>query len=171
MQLFEEPIGDLCTDGPAVVLKVEQRKEPRFRSVWDTRGVEWVEFGVVIYTARGKATPVQRNGEWGMPESATVTRFIRVADHNGSCAIPPEAGRLLGHFRQDGQKWWVFLEKVGASAAPSPPVPGERPRSAAQSPAGKAAPSASSVPPRQPAAPQASRPQGKPDSTSAPGGR
>ncbi len=171
MQLFEEPVDSIFTDGPAVVLKVEQRREPRTRSLFDTRAMEWNEYGVVIYTARGKAAPVQKAGEWVMPDSAHETRFIRVMDVNGGCEIPPEAGRLLGHFRQNGQKWWVFLEKLGSSATAASPAPDARPQSRPVSQPSKAAPSGRAAPPGKPSAPPASPGPQRPQGTSAPGGR
>lgn len=171
MQLFEEPIGSLFTDGPAVVLKVEQRRQQRVRSQWDTRGVEWEDYGVVIYTAKAKAAPVPGpGGHYTMPESAIETRFIRVPDLNGGCVIPEGAGRLLGHYRQDGQRWWVFLEKVGVEA-PERPGSAARPKSGAQSPPGKAAPSGRVSPPGQPSPRPSSQQSGSPGSTSVPGGR
>jgi hypothetical protein len=165
MWLFEDRIESLFTEGPAVVMKVEQRKDPR-RSEHQTRGIDWEEYGVVIYTAKSRATPVQRGGSWMMPETAHETRFVRVPDFNGSCQIPEEAGRLLGHYREQGRKWWVFLEKLGA--APSLPAPDARQKSAAVSPPAKAGPAAPARAPAKPSAPQASRPPDSPGSTSAP---
>lgn len=171
MHLYEEPVGSLFTDGPAIVVKVEQRREQRARSIYDTRGVEWEEFGVVIYMARGRATPVQRGEHWVMPESAHETRFVSVPDVNGSCEVPENAGKILGHYRQHGRRWWVFLEKLGSAEAPSPPAPGARQRSASVSPPSKAAPDARAVLPAKPSGQHASPPPQRPQGTSAQGVR
>jgi hypothetical protein len=171
MQLFEEPVESIFTDGPAVVLKVEQRREPRTRSLYDTRKMEWDEYGVVIYTARGKPAPILKAGEWVMPESAHETRFVRVPDVNGGCAIPPEAGKLLGHYRQNGQRWWVFLEKLGSGATAASPAPAERPQSKPVSQPAKGAPAGRGGSQGQPSARPASPAPPRPPGTSAPGGR
>lgn len=171
MHLYEEPVGPLFTEGPAIVVKVEQRREQRVRSLYDTRGVEWEEFGVVIYMAKNRATPVQRGEHWVMPDTAHETRFVLVSDVSGSCEVPENAGRVLGHYRQHGRRWWVFLEKLGSAEAPSPPAPGARQKSAGVSPPAKAAPAARAAPPATPSGPQASPPQQRPQGTSAQGGR
>lgn len=168
MQLFEEPVDSIFTLGPAQVLRVEERREPADDPKADRNNfksrVRWRSFGVVIYICRQKAVPVQKGESWVMPEEAIETRFIRVLGRANGCDIPPEAGRFLGHYQEDGQRWWVFLEKLGA--APSPPAPAARPRSVAQSPSAKAPGSASSPAPR---APQpASPPQASPGKTEAP---
>lgn len=162
MQLFEEPIGSLFTDGPAIVVKVEQRKEQRVRGVYDHRAMEWDEYGVVIYMAKGRALP---------DDKAHETRFVMVPDSSGSCEIPENAGRVLGHFRQNGRKWWVFLEKLGSSEAPSPPGPGGQRKSADVSQPVKVAPGARVAPPARPSAPPASPPQARPSGNAAQGGR
>lgn len=168
MWLFEDRVDSIFTEGPAVVVKVEQRKDPT-RSMHATRGIEWEEYGVVIYTAKSRVAPVQRGGHWVMPESAHETRFVRVPDHGGACEIPANAGRVLGHYREGGRKWWVFLEKLGAE--PSPPGPDARQKSASGSQPSKAAPAARAPAPSKPSAPPASRPPATPGSTSAPGQR
>lgn len=162
MQLFEEPLGSLYTDGPAIVVKVEQRREQAVRGIYDHRAMEWNEFGVVIYMAKARVLP---------DEKAHETRFVMVPDSSGSCEVPENAGRLLGHFRQQGRRYWVFLEKLGSSEAPSPPAPGERPRSNAVSQPSKGAPAARVSPPAKPSGQPASPSQQKPVGTSAQGGR
>lgn len=162
MQLFEEPIGSLFTDGPAIVVKVEQRREQRVRSIYDHRAMEWDEFGVVIYMAKGRALP---------DDKAVETRFVLVPDSGGCCQVPENAGRLLGHYRQNGRRWWAFLEKLGASVAPSPPVTDARPKSAAVSQPAKAAHGGSVAPPGKPSERQASPPAQRPSGTAAQGGR
>jgi hypothetical protein len=162
MQLFEEPIGSLFTDGPAIVVKVEQRKEQRVRSIYDHRAMEWDEFGVVIYMAKGRALP---------DEKAVETRFILVPDSSGSCQIPENAGRVLGHFRQNGRRWWCFLEKLGSSEAPSPPGAGEQRKSTGVSQPSKAAPGARVAPPAKPSVPPTSPAQQRPSNNAAQGGR
>ncbi len=160
--LFEEPVGTLYTDGPAIVVKVEQRREQRVRSIYDHRAMEWEEFGVVIYLAKGRALP---------DDKAHETRFVLMPDSNGSCQVPENAGRLLGHYRQNGRRWWAFLEKLGSAEAPSPPAPGERQKSNAVSPPGKGAPAARASLPAKPSGQQASRPPGSPSGNAAQGGR
>lgn len=171
MHLYEEPVGSLFTEGPAVIVKVEQRREQRARSIYDTRGVDWEEFGVVIYMARGRAVPVQRGEHWVMPDSAHETRFVLVPDVSGSCEVPENAGRILGHFRQQGRRWWAFLEKLGSAEAPSPPAPDGRQKSASVSQPSKAAPASRAALPAKPSAQQASPAQPRPQGTSAQGGR
>lgn len=171
MHLYEDPVGALFTEGPAIVVKVEQRREQRVRSLYDTRGVEWEEFGVVIYMAKGRATPVQRGEHWVMPETAHETNFVIIQDVNGSCEVPENAGRVLGHYRQNGRRWWVFVEKLGSAGGVSPPAPGARQKSTGVSPPVKAAPGARVSPPARPSAPQASPAQQRPQGTSAQGGR
>lgn len=165
MQLFEERLSSVFTIGPATIVKVEQRRDP-VRSMFRTSGVEWEEYGVVIYTAKQRAVPVHNEGGYVFPEGTVETRFIRVPDRAGSCEIPENAGRVLGHYREHGQRWWVFLEKPSPERAASRPAPAERPKSAVQSPNGKAAPSGQQAPrASQPSSPQ----QGKPGNTAAPG--
>jgi len=162
MQLFEEPVGSLFTDGPAIIVKVEQRREQRVRSVYDHRGVEWDEFGVVIYMAKGRALP---------DDKAHETRFVLVPDSNGYCQVPETAGRLLGHYRQNGRRWWAFLEKLGSSVTPSPPAPDGRQKSAAVSQPAKAAPVGRASPPAKPSGPPASLVQQGRSSSAEQGGR
>lgn len=171
MQLFEERVDSLFTDGPAVVVKVEQRKEPRCRSQFDTGAMVWDEFGVVIYTARAKAVPVLRGSSWVIPESAIETRFVKVPDINGSCEIPENAGRVLGHYRENGRRWWVFLEKLGSAVAPSPPAPGGPQKSRTVSHPSKAAPVGNVSPPAKPSGPPASPAPQRPQGNAAQGGR
>jgi hypothetical protein len=159
LQLFEEPVGSIFTDGPAVIVKVEQRSEP-LRSMFDTRGVSWRKFGVIIYQAKGKASPVQKGGEWMMPETAHETRFLKVPHFGEGCEVPENAGRLLGHYEEDGRRWWVFLEKLGSASASAPPAPAERRKSAPQSPSAPRAPASSTgaPPSKQPTSPPGQRP-------------
>lgn len=172
MQLFEDPIGELLTCGPATVVKVEQRREQRARSIYDTGKMEWEEFGVVIYMAAARAVPVQSpDGSWGMQGDAYRTRILMIADSNGSCEVPDGAGRLLGHFRQSGRRWWAFLEKPGSSVAPSPPAPGAQRKSDAVSQPAKAAPGARGATPGKPSERQASPHQQRPQGSATQGGQ
>lgn len=143
MQLFEEPVGSIFTDGPAQVIKVEQRSEPT-RSGFSTTGIDWRKFGVVIYLAKNKAAPVKKGTGWDFADTAIETRFVKVAHFAEGCAVPESAGRLLGHYEEDGRRWWVFLEKLGSASASVPPEPAAPRKAAAQSPPAPRAPGASS---------------------------
>lgn len=160
--VFEEPIESLFTEGPARVLRVEERTE---RDVYTQRGVRY--YGVVIYQAKRKAVPREVGGKWTYPDDAMETRFLKVrADSSGGCQEPPNAGRLLGHYRENGERWWVFLELLApASSAESPGAAAPRKSDAGPPRAsGTRAPAAAA--PSKPSAPPASPRSASPGSTS-----
>lgn len=157
MRLFEDPLDTIFTLGPAQVLRVEEREV--FQGFKSIRREP-----VVIYMAKQRAAPVERGGHWVMPDDAMETRFVMVpAETDGGCEIPPNAGRPLGHFRREGRRWWVFLEKLAPDSKGEAPGADVRKKSAAQS---RVAPKASGAPsvPAQRAPQPSSRPSASPGS-------
>ncbi len=164
--VFEEPVDSIFTEGPARVLRVEERVEYYGDSLPGKRTSR--TFGVVIYQAKRKAVPHQVGAKWVYPDDAMETRFVKVrADSQGGCQEPPNAGRLLGHYRENGERWWVFLELSAPSSSAESPGAGAPRKSDAKPPRASEtrAPAASS--PDKPSVPPASPPSASPGNTSA----
>lgn len=162
--LFEESVAgmtvvELYTVGPARVERVEQRTEkfagPR-------------SYGVVIYRAKSLAYPIAgKDGSFAEHPEAVTTRILKVrANSDGGCEEPANAGRLLGHFWEDGSRYWCFLEKDAEKA--SRPAPAARPKQAAAPAAHPKAPAPGAGAPGKPSARPAAPPDEKRGSTSEP---
>lgn len=163
--IFEDELHadglDLFTVGPCRVERVEQRREPvvlEHKFTLERMSGPMRSFGVVIFRCKERAAPVvEREGAWVQNPSAVLTRIIVVrATRSGGCDEPEEAGRLLGHYQQDGVRYWAFAHRDEARKTPES---AERPSRAAQSPAASRASGASGGSPARPSAPQA-RPVG-----------
>ena len=150
---------DLYTIGVPRVERVETRVEkfagPR-------------QYGVVIYRAQSLAYPIAgKDGTFAEHPEAVVTRILRVrANGDGGCEEPANAGRLLGHYYENGSRYWCFLEKEPAKV--SRPAPGGRPARAGAPAARPAAPAKPAAAPGKPSAPPVQQPSGSPGSSAEP---
>lgn len=159
LRLFEDEVtATIATDGPCEVLGVEQRTE----YLAERFGPQRVrQYGAVVFRAEARMYPKidERTGQWAVPPTAKETRLILMRASLRGNELPPSAGRFLGSYTEEGERWFAFLAKdVRESRRPEG---SEAPKAAGAPAPGKAegpspAASAKAPPERQPQAAQPS---------------